>query len=293
MGKNAFDSVRRSTHHWPVRISIVTPSFRSSGWLKLCIASVADQKVAAEHIVQDSVSDDGTLDWLPRDSRVTAIVEKDQGMYDAINRGLRRASGDVLAYLNCDEQYLPGTLSKVIRFFEEHPDVDVVFGDVVLVDDKGDYLYHRKMQVPLLYHTWTCHLSTLSCATFFRRRIVTEHGQLFDPKLRDVGDGEWMVRLLRRGVKMAVLGEFTSVFTFTGANMSVGPNARREARELFLAAPPLARVMKPLTVLHHRIRRWLGGMYAQRPFSYDIYTRISPEQRRHIEVTRPEFRPRL
>ena len=111
--KNSFDSDAVAKHHSAVRISIVTPSYRRSAWLKLCIASVADQPVGAEHIVQDAGSDDGTLDWLPRDSRVKVFVEKDQGMYDGVNRGLRRAGGDILAYLNCDEQYLPGALSTV------------------------------------------------------------------------------------------------------------------------------------------------------------------------------------
>ena len=94
-----------------MKFSIVTPSFRNSQWLKLCIASVADQQgVELEHIVQDSCSDDGTQDWLPRDRRVSAFIEKDGGMYDAVNRGYCRAQGDILAYLNCDEQYLPGAL---------------------------------------------------------------------------------------------------------------------------------------------------------------------------------------
>jgi glycosyltransferase involved in cell wall biosynthesis len=274
-----------------VRISIVTPSFRSSAWLKLCVASVADQQVDAEHIVQDAGSDDGTLDWLPRDARVRAFVEKDQGMYDAINRGLHRATGDILAYLNCDEQYLASALPGVLGYFETHPEVDMLFGDVIMVNSQGQYLYHRKMQVPLLYHTWTCHLSTLSCAMFFRRRIVSEHGLLFDPKLRDVGDGEWMVRLLRKGVRMATLGQFTSVFTLTGANMSVGANARREAGELYASAPPLARWIKPLTIAHHRLRRWAGGIYRQEPFAFEIYTQDSPDRRRRQEVAHPRFRP--
>src|SRR5215831_17901881 len=82
--------------------SIITPSYKNSAWLKLCIASVADQKgVELEHIVQDSCSDDGTQDWLPNDRRVKAFIEKDLGMYDAVNRGLRRARGEILAYLNC------------------------------------------------------------------------------------------------------------------------------------------------------------------------------------------------
>src|SRR5208282_2311123 len=101
-----------------MKFSIVTPSFRNSRWLKLCIASVADQQgVEVEHIVQDSCSDDGTQDWLPQDRRVRAFIEKDSGMYDAINRGYRRAQGDILAHLNCDEQYLPGALRAVGDYF--------------------------------------------------------------------------------------------------------------------------------------------------------------------------------
>src|SRR5947207_15737324 len=123
-----------------MNLSIVTPSFRNSEWLKLCIASVADQEGAAiEHIVHDSVSDDGTLEWLPQDKRVKAFVEKDSGMYDAINRGLARASGEIVAYLNCDEQYLPGTLKAVATFFDEHPRVDAVVADTIVTDTKGDY----------------------------------------------------------------------------------------------------------------------------------------------------------
>jgi glycosyltransferase involved in cell wall biosynthesis len=103
-----------------MKFSIVTPSFRNSSWLKLCIASVADQQgVELEHIVQDSCSDDGTQDWLPQDKRVKAFIEKDGGMYDAVNRGYRRATGDILAYLNCDEQYLPGALKAVADFLRQ------------------------------------------------------------------------------------------------------------------------------------------------------------------------------
>ena len=271
--------------------SIITPSFRSSDWLKLCLASVADQGVALEHIVQDAGSDDGTLAWLPQDSRAKVFVEKDQGMYDAINRGLRRAQGEIFAYLNCDEQYLPGALSAVGAFFEQHPEVDLAFGDIVMVDSDGEYLYHRKVQTPLKYHTWTCQLSTLSCAMFFRRRVVLDGGFFFQSHLRAAGDGEWMLRLLQRRVKMAALGRFTSVFTCTGANMGAGENARRERRELFQSAPAWARALKPMFILHHRLRRFMGGMYRQNPFSYEIFTRASPERRQPHDVAHPTCFP--
>ena len=273
-----------------MRFSIVTPSFRNSEWLKLCIASVADQGVACEHIVQDAGSDDGTLDWLTGDKRVRAFVERDAGMYDAMNRGLRRAQGEILACLNCDEQYLPGTLSAVSDFFERHPAIEVAFGDFVVVDPAGGYLFHRKVQTPLKYHTWVSHLQTFTCATFFRRGLIHEHGIFFDPAFRDVGDGEWMLRLLRRRTRMAVLRRFTSAFTMTGANMSAGANARREAGELAQSAPAWVRRLKSVFIMQHRLRRLAGGIYFQRPFSYALYSQTSPEQRVNHQVDRPVFR---
>jgi glycosyltransferase involved in cell wall biosynthesis len=273
-----------------MRFSIITPSFNSASWLRLCIASVADQGVDFEHIVQDGGSTDGTLEWLPHDARVKAFVERDAGMYDAVNRGLRRASGDILAYLNCDEQYLPGCLQNVDAFFRAHPDVHVLFGDVVVVNANFEYFFHRKMLVPLRHHTWVSHLSTLTCATFFRRSILDDYDVFFDARLRDVGDAEWMVRLLEHRPGMAVLRQFTSVFTMTGDNMGAKPNAIREIRELRASAPRLARTLQPLLVLHHRLRRLIGGVYTQRPFSYSIYTQNSPDRRRTFEVTHPRFR---
>lgn len=272
-----------------VPVSIVTPSFRQSQWLRLCVASVADQGLPVEHIVQDAGSDDGTLDWLPRDRRVISFIEKDAGMYDAVNHGLRRAQGDILAYLNCDEQYLPGTLVAVTDFFARHPQTDMLFGDVLMVDPDGKYLWHRKMQVPLKYHTWTCHLSTLTCAMFFRRRVFER--EQFDTAWRDAGDAEWMLRLMKRGVRMAALGRFTSTFTQTGTNMSAADNARRENRLLAQSAPAWARNLSWALVLQHRLRRWCGGMYRQKPFSYEIFTRSAPDQRTRFEVAATRFRP--
>jgi len=273
-----------------MRFSVITPSFNPSTWLPLCIASVADQGVEVEHIVQDAGSRDGTLDWLRHDARVKVFVERDEGMYDGVNRGLRRATGDILAYLNCDEQYLPGCLRAVDAFFESHPAVDVLFGDCVVVGSDLNYLFHRKVQVPLKHHTWVSHLSVLTCATFFRRTILDQHQLFFDARLRDVGDAEWVLRLLQHRIRMAVLRQFTSAFAMTGENMSAKPNAIRERLALEASAPLSARALKPLLVLHHRLRRLAGGIYSQRPFSYSVYTHGSADKRVSFEVTQPQFR---
>jgi glycosyltransferase involved in cell wall biosynthesis len=272
------------------RFSIITPSFRASEWLNLCIASVHDQGVPLEHIVQDAGSDDGTLDWLPSDSRVNAFIEKDEGMYDALNRGLRRAKGDLVGYLNCDEQYLPGTLKHVEGYFAAHPRIDMVFGDVVVTSPDGSYRFHRRMQTPLLYHTWTVQLSTLSCGMFFRRSSLLQKNLFFDTSWKAAGDGEWMVRVRRRGLKMAALRRFTSAFTLTGGNLGQSTRAHEENRQLCQSAPAWAQLLRPGFIAHHRLRRFIGGMYFQKPFSYEIFTRASPGCRTQFHVSNPRSR---
>jgi glycosyltransferase involved in cell wall biosynthesis len=274
-----------------MKFSIITPSFRNSEWLKLCVASVADQDVEHEHIVQDAGSDDGTLDWLPQDRRVRAFIEKDSGMYDAVNRGFRRAQGEFLAYLNCDEQYLPGALRKVFEFFGRNPGVDVVFADTIVVDAAGNYICDRKAITPQRAHTLLGgNLSFLTCATFIRRRVLAEHGIYFDPNFRDLGDVDWTLKLLSKGMRMAVLREFTSVFTETGTNMNLLPNAQREKRKFLTAAPSWVRLLRPLLVAHFRVRRLLSGAYRARPYEYSIYTKESPAQRKTFAVSQPTFR---
>jgi glycosyltransferase involved in cell wall biosynthesis len=273
-----------------VDFSIVTPSFRNSAWLRLCVASVADQHgVTLEHIVQDAVSDDGTLDWLREDRRVRVFVEEDSGMYDAINRGLRRASGDLLACLNCDEQYLPGALAAVKEFFGAQPEVEVVFADAVVVGPGGQFVAYRKTVTPSRRHVQVCHLPTLTCATFFRHRSLERHGLFFDSQWRDVGDGAWVVRMLEKGVRVAVLRRYTSAFTRTGQNMNFLPNAIREKAVLRAAAPLWVRALAPLWVAGHRLAKWRHGCYHQPPFQYAIYTQVHPDRRTTFAVDRPTF----
>jgi glycosyltransferase involved in cell wall biosynthesis len=270
-----------------VKFSIVTPSFRNSQWLKLCIASVADQTgVEFEHLVQDSCSDDGTQDWLPGDRRVRAFIEKDAGMYDAVNRGYRRATGDLLAYLNCDEQYLPGALKAVHDFFEAHPDVDVALAGSIVTDADGKYMCHRHSMVPHPQHMWF-RFPVLTSSIFLRRSVVQERGLLFDTRWRDLGDFHWMRALMKNRVRMAVCDTFTSVFTDTGENMNLKPNAIREKAETAAMRPLMVRALKPLWIGHHRVRRLAAGHFSLEPTSYSIYTRQSPETRVSFEVQKP------
>jgi glycosyltransferase involved in cell wall biosynthesis len=270
-----------------VKFSIITPSFRNSAWLKLCIASVADQSgVELEHIVQDAVSDDGTLDWLPHDPRVKAFVEKDGGMYDAVNRGYRRATGDILAYLNCDEQYLPGALAAVAQCFAAHPQAEVVLAGSIVTDGDGNYLCHRHSLVPNRRHVWF-RFPILTSGIFLRRKVIQERGLYFDTRWRDLGDFHWMLALMRTRVPMVVCDTFTSVFADTGENMNLKPNAIREKAETEQMVPRWLRLLKPLWIVSHRLRRLRAGHFRLPATRYAIYTKQSPERRVTIEVPKP------
>jgi len=270
-----------------MKFSIITPSFRNSSWLKLCIASVADQQgVELEHIVQDSCSDDGTQDWLPHDTRVKAFIEKDSGMYDAVNRGYRRAAGDLLAYLNCDEQYLPDALRVVHDFFEQHPQIEVALAGTIVTDGKGQYVCHRHSLTPRPQSIWY-RFPVLTSSLFIRRRIIHERGLFFDTRWRDLGDFHWMLALIKNRVPMQVLDHFTSIFADTGQNMNLKLNAIREKKETAAFTPRRVRMLKPVWIAHHRLRRLAAGHFWLKPTSYSIYTLQSPERRVLFEVPRP------
>jgi glycosyltransferase involved in cell wall biosynthesis len=270
-----------------MKLSIVTPSFRNTDWLKLCVASVADQQgVTFEHIVQDSCSDDGTQTWLPHDPRVTACIEKDNGMYDAVNRGFRRSQGDILAYLNCDEQYLPGALEAVAAHFRQNPATDIVVADTVVVDGEGKFICCRKSLKPWKNVVWIYN-PTITSSIFLHRRVLDEYGLFFDTKWRDLGDLFWMIEAVNRGLKFGVLRRYTSTFADTGENMNLKPNAMRE-RETKVALMPgwVRRFQWPLFQLH-RVRKFIYGAYYEKPFTYSLYTHTRPDQRTSFLVEKP------
>jgi glycosyltransferase involved in cell wall biosynthesis len=257
-----------------MRFSIVTPSFNQLDWLKLCMASVADQGCEVEHIVQDAGTD-GLASLANAGYRKgyhpCLYVEKDKGMYDAINRGLRRATGDICAYLNCDEQYLPGTLDRVRTYFEQHPKVEVLFGDAVCTDQNGMPLSYRRMVSPSLLHTRVLPLSTLTCSTFFRRSIV-DRGFLFDPSWKIRGDAIWVYDLLNAKIPMGVMPEPLAVFAFTGENQSETPEALAERVRWRESHGRASAGVRLFASLHHRLRKLYAGAYRTRTLNVALYT---------------------
>ena len=264
----------------PLKISIVTPSYQQLPWLKLCAASIADQQgVSVEHIIQDAHSGPELEEWVRQNTKAQLVVERDTGMYDAINRGLRRAQGDICAYLNCDEQYLPGTLRRVADYFGQHPEIDVLFGDAILVDPSLQPVSYRRVVLPRRWHTLVRPLGVLTCSTFFRRKLV-EAGALFDTTWKIIGDKVWILNLMDRGYRLAVLPEPLAIFTLTGDNLSLHRDVHAERARWIKSVPPLIWPLKPLIHIRHLLEKWRQGAYKIRRVDSAWYTPVSLPVRR-------------
>jgi len=260
-------------HRGCLRFSIVTPSFKQTSLLKCCAASVRDQAgdFELEHLIHDGGTGIEFAEWARSQQGADCVMEPDSGMYDAINKGFRRATGDVVAWLNCDEQYLPGALQQVARFFDEHPDVDVLFGDVVLVDEVMTPLAYRRAVVPTSGHIRYSHLSTFSAATFVRRRVLDE-GHYLQTRWKTIADAVWIDELLVAGYKAATLPLAISVFSMLGSNLGQSALLFEERKRWEQETASTDHLQKARHVFRYRLERLLKGAYAIRKVQVSAYT---------------------
>jgi glycosyltransferase involved in cell wall biosynthesis len=249
-----------------VRFSIVTPSFGQLDWLKLAARSVADQAVELEHIIQDAGTGPDLDRWVRECTSAQLHVEQDAGMYDALNRGFARATGEIWAWLNCDEQYLPGALASVEAYFAAHPGIDVLLADNLIVDETGQYLAHRFSLVPTVSQLWV-RFPVASCALFFRPHVWHP----FDTQWKSAADWWWFRDMLQRGAKVGVLRHFVAAFGETSSNLGMSPLTYFEQSRILDARPWWARVARTILVFEHRFRMWRSGAYRVRPFQYALY----------------------
>ena len=181
-------------------VSIVTPSFNQARYLETTIQSVLVQDYPRiEYIVIDGASTDVSVEIIKKyENRLSYwISEKDNGQADAINKGLMRAKGEIIAWLNSDDYYLPNTISSVVNIFEENPDAVMVYGDMLAVDEHGETLNLLKYK-QLSLEDLLCFQIIGQPAVFFRREAYEKTGGL-DSTFHYLLDHHLWIRVAQQG----------------------------------------------------------------------------------------------
>jgi glycosyl transferase family 2 len=195
-------------------ISIVTPSYNQAEFLPRTIESVLSQGYPElEYVVQDGGSTDGSYEVLERYAKLLTgwRSESDRGQAAAVNRGFLDMSGEIMAWLNSDDLLLPGALATVGRYFSRHPDVDVVYGNRVLIDEwdahVGSWVLPPHDDDVLALKDFVPQETM-----FWRRRLWQRAGGHLDERYRLALDWELLLRFRAAGAKMVRLPRFLGAF---------------------------------------------------------------------------------
>jgi len=191
------------------KISIVTPSYNQGKFIDRAIKSVIDQGYPDfEHIIVDNCSTDGTLDILKRYPHLSWVSEPDKGQSDALNKGIRKATGELIGWLNADDLYLPNCFRSVARFFQERLKPDVIYGDYRWVNEKGRLIkLCREVDFDPFVLKYLHVTYIPSTATFFKRAIFKE-GNFLDSSYELANDFELFLRLMLNGYRFTHLRSF-------------------------------------------------------------------------------------
>ena len=187
----------------PQKISIVTPSFNSARTIGETIQSVLAQDFSHwEHIVMDGGSTDGTLEILAKFPHLKWISEKDRGHYHAMNKGIAKATGDLIIILNSDDCFRPQALRVVVNAFEKNPAWDALFGDVSFVDAHGKEIYRREEAV-YDYNVLRFGLDYICHHTLFVKKEIYERlGVYRHEEFLNSADYEFKLRLGKTGCRV-------------------------------------------------------------------------------------------
>lgn len=252
----------------PPRVSVITPSFNQARFLVDTLASVRAQgDVVLEHLVIDGGSTDGTRELLERSEGVWWVSERDRGQSDALRKGLARARGDIIGWVNSDDAYADGALDRAVAELDADPGLAMVYGHSAKIDEHGAVI-GRVDAVPLDLEGLLSFGTIPQPSCFVRRSAIDAAGGL-DASLRYAMDYDLWLRIALAGGRWRAFDEVWAKFRLHGASKTVAETSRflpevEQAMERALASPRLPAELVPRRAAIRRAfhTAWARASYA-------------------------------
>lgn len=247
-----------------MRVSVVTPNYNGEQYLEKAIKSVISQResgVELEYIIVDGGSTDGSLAVIDRyASQISHVIsERDHGSANAINKGLKRASGDILCWLNADDRYCPGALKRVVDIMADHPNRALCFGHCPIIDENDEEIRVGITRLKEFFFPISSRF-TIQCinyisqpAMFFRRTAFEKVGPLREDFMC-AWDYDFIIRLWRHGGAVCVKNPPLAAFRWHETSLSGQYYCRQFKEEWDVAARDAGRFS--LQALIHLGVRW-------------------------------------
>ena len=190
------------TNVQPPRFSIITVTFNAGKVLEDTIMSVIAQTYKGiEYIIVDGGSKDNTLDIVHKykEHIAQAISEPDKGLYDAMNKGIRMATGDYLCFLNAgDKLHDFNTLLQITETLKDKELPDVIYGETAIVDEGGNFLHMRRLSTPEQLNWKSFKQGMLVCHHAFLAKRELALKELYDLQYRFSADFDWCIRIMKK-----------------------------------------------------------------------------------------------
>lgn len=254
-----------------MKVSVITPVFNCERFLEGTLRSVAAQRaggVEIEHIVVDGASTDGSLEIISRHrGEIDKFVsEPDNGPADAINKGLRLATGDFIGWLNADDLYAPDAVARLAATVARRPGRALYFGHCSIVDEDGRKIRRSITRFKDAFFPFSCRpliqsINYLSQpASFFSRQALEKAGPL-RTDLKAAFDYDLTLRLWRHGGAAVIKGPPIASFRWHPGSIS-GQSFRRQFKEEFDLARRDAGAIAPQTLAHFFVRHAIVAIYS-------------------------------
>lgn len=213
-------------------VSVITVTYNTSAAVEETIRSVLDQDYPSiEYIIIDGGSSDGTADAIRKyEDRLSYWVsEPDKGIYDAMNKGIRRAKGEIIGMINAGDSYQPAAIARVVNAAMAQPRAGIFHGNINMIDLDGDFLKEKKPDPDIrevyqgmsVYHP-----------TFFVRREVYEQTGLFDTNYLIAADFDFAVRAMLQGISFHYIDEVIANYRMGGVSQTSGERIRQECKAI-------------------------------------------------------------